>query len=312
MRRVLILGDLIRDSYRFIKVERTAQEAPIPIWDVERSEDRLGGCGNVVNNFHSLVGKDVEVFAAGIADRQTIGLLDQMGVDTRLCVLVPPELAIVKERYVGESNTYLARVDNRRRFLDRDIESFQAHFRTMVSSPRIDFDALIVSDYDKGSVNASILDQVRSIPIRIVDSKRLDLRIFSGFSVLKLNIDEYSKQVSSRLYGNSSIEEFFEYCVVTQGHLPTLLKQFDRFRSRLISSSFSSTMYIVHSEEFPVKSMGDSFIDVTGCGDTHTAALAKVLVDGGEIRSAISFANMCSSSVACKFGTSRCDSREVS
>jgi len=45
-------------------------------------------------------------------------------------------------------------------------------------------------------------------------------------------------------------------------------------------------------------------VDVTGCGDTHTAAFAVGLLrDPNDVRNAVRFANMCATSVVQRFGT---------
>jgi len=52
--KVLIIGDLMIDSYTWGKVSRISPEAPVPVVNVIRRESRLGGAGNVVLNIASL------------------------------------------------------------------------------------------------------------------------------------------------------------------------------------------------------------------------------------------------------------------
>src|SRR6478609_4329533 len=51
---VLIIGDVILDSYLWGKVERISPEAPVPIIAVTKRENRLGGAANVAINIQSL------------------------------------------------------------------------------------------------------------------------------------------------------------------------------------------------------------------------------------------------------------------
>ena len=51
---VLIIGDVMLDSYIWGKVERISPEAPVPIVSVEKRENRLGGAANVGLNIKSL------------------------------------------------------------------------------------------------------------------------------------------------------------------------------------------------------------------------------------------------------------------
>ena len=52
--KVLIVGYAIIDAYMWGKIERQSPEAPIPIVEIEKHENRLGGAGNVARNIKSL------------------------------------------------------------------------------------------------------------------------------------------------------------------------------------------------------------------------------------------------------------------
>ena len=51
---VLIIGDVMIDSYIWGKVERISPEAPVPVVRVTKKENRLGGAANVALNIQSL------------------------------------------------------------------------------------------------------------------------------------------------------------------------------------------------------------------------------------------------------------------
>ena len=57
--RVLIIGDVMLDSYLWGKVERVSPEAPVPIVNVQKREIRLGGAANVALNIASLGAKPI-------------------------------------------------------------------------------------------------------------------------------------------------------------------------------------------------------------------------------------------------------------
>ena len=54
--KVIIIGDVMLDSYSFGKIERNSPEAPVPIVDVIKKENRIGGAANVALNIKSLGG----------------------------------------------------------------------------------------------------------------------------------------------------------------------------------------------------------------------------------------------------------------
>src|SRR6478736_3920371 len=52
--KVLIIGDVMLDSYIWGAVERISPEAPVPIVNVRKKDFRLGGAANVALNVLSL------------------------------------------------------------------------------------------------------------------------------------------------------------------------------------------------------------------------------------------------------------------
>src|SRR5688500_11897401 len=62
-RRVAVLGDLMLDRYLWGRVDRISPEAPVPVVEVERESDSLGGAGNVAANLSAL---GAEPFLMGV------------------------------------------------------------------------------------------------------------------------------------------------------------------------------------------------------------------------------------------------------
>ena len=51
---VLVVGDVMLDRYWIGDARRISQEAPVPVVDIEHTEDRPGGAANVALNIASL------------------------------------------------------------------------------------------------------------------------------------------------------------------------------------------------------------------------------------------------------------------
>ena len=58
--QVLVVGDIMLDSYWHGASKRISPEAPVPVVDIVQSEERIGGSGNVALNLASL-GADVTI-----------------------------------------------------------------------------------------------------------------------------------------------------------------------------------------------------------------------------------------------------------
>lgn len=280
----------MRDLYGYVESERQAEEADIPVWDELYFESRLGGAANVAHNLVTLSGGKLDVYLAGVAgDPGFRAQIREIGINTDLCF---GKNTMSKCRYVNESTKeFVARFDNFKKFKGEDVQLFESILKGYLQQEQ--FDVVVVSDYNKGTVSESLAKAIKEQKLVVVDSKRPDLRIFEGMQVLKLNEDEYARQVSSKDYLN--FERLFKDCVITKGAQGAELRQHDFTKSL-------DKRYVVHSEQFPLEWSANA-VDVTGCGDTHTAAMACALVFGKDIRAAIRFANQCASLAVEDFGT---------
>jgi bifunctional ADP-heptose synthase (sugar kinase/adenylyltransferase) len=298
--RVLVIGDIMLDHYTYVRTDRNAEEAEIPVWDEIRNEYRLGGAANVANNLRAIAGDELDIHLAGIMG-SSVGhhLLRKVGIGTERLY---GNATMTKRRYVSEDFTFIGRFDNMKVFPQDEIDFFEM----MLSYWDERFDCVIISDYNKGSITAQLAAEMRKCPLTIVDSKRADLSIFGGSTILKVNRREFAAQVSSPLYPD--VTRFFKNCVITKGadgadlltsEIPARDHEVYGEQSR---STVSVERYVVHREEFPLDKKVQAR-DVTGCGDTHTAALAFALLKTQDLRSAVKFANSCASQVVQKFGT---------
>lgn len=294
-KKVLVVGDVILDHYVYMKSERMSAEAPIPVYLGSEEEVRLGGAANVAANLASL-SKDesIDVYLAGISSVSAEKMIVRAGVKS-LLLTIPDQDAIVKKRYVDSSDMkYVMRIDSA-----KNVENFHSLALYEMLSTRIaecrEFDYVVVSDYNIGTITdelaAFLLELGRPI---LVDSKRRDLRIYSGSYLLKVNESEYDVQIASKDY--PCVESLFKHVVITRGSKGADL-------SICTSFDHNKKSYRLDKENFPVSLVKP--VDVTGCGDTFLAGLTYFLVSKtNDLRTAIRFGNICASAVVKQFGTS--------
>lgn len=143
------------------------------------------------------------------------------------------------------------------------------------------YNAIIISDYNKGSVTKNIYDTLRKIfagPI-FVDSKKNDLSIFDHENtIIKINDQEYLK--ANKLPIISPL-------IITKG---------DK------GAFYNGDMYSTKKVEV---------FDLSGAGDSFLAGLATQYILTKDIKESIKFANLCASNVVKKTGTSIIDFEEV-
>jgi bifunctional ADP-heptose synthase (sugar kinase/adenylyltransferase) len=156
---VLVVGDFMWDHYLIGICERVSPEAPIPIVKIIRSFTLPGGAGNVDRNLKSL------------------------GVDSRVLSGYGPDgTQIIKNRLmVGDHN--VAR-------WDEDYE-----YSTVRIDEPVEADALVISDYLKGSIDPTTILQLAQLNLpTYVDTKR-DPRWFRNFRDVTIfpNLKEYTQ-----------------------------------------------------------------------------------------------------------------------
>ena len=129
--KVLVIGDSCTDVFVYGYCKRLCPEGPVPIFEPSRTITNMGMSGNVVANLKSLGAEKVE--------------------------LVTNKEQITKTRYVEEkANHMIIRIDSN----DKVSNSFDVK-----RVPFNDYDAVIVSDYDKGFL--SLADFFKITPPRI-------------------------------------------------------------------------------------------------------------------------------------------------
>jgi len=284
--RVLVYGDFVIDKYTRVSVTRQCPEAAdAPVCDIgETIFQRLGCAGNTLQNVVAIAkdsGDPVDIWYGGISGFHPPFTTLKLCTSSNLMKI--DANYIIKERLVTQDDEIVCRLDNRRTF--------------SVSAPLItpcpEFDLVIISDYGFGAVTAEVAAKLLAIgKISIVDSKREDLTIFRGATVFKLNEHEYSRQVARMATTDDRcVEALCHYCIVSLGDRGCVVKHFEgQGKSYRIDSA--------HHRSFPA----DAEVDVTGCGDTFTAALGLRLCEVPEIHSAARYANYLASRVVSHMG----------
>lgn len=154
--KILLIGDNGVDQYQYGTVDRISPEAPVPIVSYSHSESKPGMAANVKDNLEKL--NCVVDFMHGL----------KTSIKTR----------IIDTR----SKQQLLRID-------QDSDSRPVKIDYLVDGV---YDAIVISDYNKGSVSYELVENLRKIyngPI-FIDTKKTDLQRFEGCFV-KINEKEF-------------------------------------------------------------------------------------------------------------------------
>jgi rfaE bifunctional protein kinase chain/domain len=193
---VMIIGDVMVDSYLWGKVERISPEAPIPIVVLRKRENRMGGAANVAMNIRSMGANPIlcSVIGADEKGEQFLDLLKREKITDEGIVRSALRTTTTKFRIFGNAYQML-RVDEE---MENDL--FQNDHQTLIrvidqilAKRRID--CIIFQDYDKGVITRKLIEEVvtravaAGIPVT-VDPKRKNFLSYNNVTLFKPNLKE--------------------------------------------------------------------------------------------------------------------------
>ncbi len=111
-KHVMIVGDVMVDSYLWGVVDRISPEAPVPVVDVNHREERLGGAANVAVNIKALGAKPVlcSVIGAEMKGDMFLKIMEDEGLGVEGIYRSNDRITTTKFRIIG-NNSQLLRVD---------------------------------------------------------------------------------------------------------------------------------------------------------------------------------------------------------
>jgi D-beta-D-heptose 7-phosphate kinase/D-beta-D-heptose 1-phosphate adenosyltransferase len=298
-KKILIIGDVILDRYIFGKVSRISPEAPVPVVDVVRESFLLGGAANVANNIIALGGK---VTVAGVIGKDRAGdVVRELMTDCNIStdgIIEDSRPTTVKSRVIAH-NQQVVRFDreDRRKLEGKGLVFFLEYIKKALPY----FDAVIISDYMKGVVSASLVKSVvkyakQKKTFVAVDPKVGHFHLYKNVSLITPNLSEASQ--------GSGIEIKDEKSLLKAGK--TLLSRLS-CTSVLITrgeegmSLFERNVKAVKVTHIPT--VAKKVFDVTGAGDTVIAAFTLAYAAGASLQDAAVISNHAAGIVVGEIGT---------
>lgn len=306
--KIFVIGDLMLDIYLRGRATRISPEAPVPIVLAEKKELIPGGAANVMVN---LKGMGCSVYGAGFLGLDYEGdfllkCLHHLGINTD-CILQVPLSTIHKTRVLANGQ-HVIRYD-----FDSDfsslVEKKESLLGLMQSLAALhSFDAVVVSDYAKGTICQHTMDIVKGsfdCPI-LCDTKPNHSRYFSKVWCVTPNLTEAGHMLGLIDEVNPSVlarslkkEMSLSSVIITLSDDGMLLLDEKDQELRL-------NAYTKIDEHDPRRRF-----DVTGAGDTVLSVFAACVAAGLESRFAAFAANVAAGVVVNKTGTAVCTFEEL-
>jgi D-glycero-beta-D-manno-heptose-7-phosphate kinase len=286
---VLIIGDVMVDSYIWGKVERISPEAPVPIVSVEKRENRMGGAANVALNVKSLGANAILCSVIGHDQKgnEFLNLLVKEDMTNECIVRSNERLTTTKFRVFG-NHSQMLRVDEEHthNLKEKDFNLLIDKIKQLFENRRID--VIVFQDYDKGIINLPLINYVMAIaeqlniPV-VVDPKKKNFLNYKHVTLFKPNIKEIKEGLNLMLdYGiQSDLEKAVE-------------KLAELIQAEMILNTLSDKgVYIKwKSGAQAIPAHFRNISDVSGAGDTVISVAALCLALGIEAPDMAAIANL--------------------
>ncbi len=272
--RVLVVGDVMIDAYLWGKVERISPEAPVPVIDITRKEDRLGGAANVALNLQALGAEPLICAVVGDDARSAdlCRLLREQGMSDEGLVHSPSRITTVKTRIISQDQ-HILRVDEEQTTDIRPEEEQQLLQRITDLIDSGSVQVVIFEDYNKGVLTENLIASViaaaqrHAIPT-CVDPKKKNFFAYRGVTLFKPNLKELREGLKTEI-DKSDPESLRNAVEELHRRLP--------HRISLITLSERGVYLHGDGADVVLPAHPRSIIDVSGAGDTVIAVAALCL-----------------------------------
>ncbi|GAB4270449.1 MAG: D-glycero-beta-D-manno-heptose-7-phosphate kinase [Candidatus Rifleibacteriota bacterium] len=302
---IAVLGDVMLDEFCWGKVDRISPEAPVPIVQVKKETWRPGGAANVATNLVAL-GAKAHIF--GIvgddgAGRRLAEALNKEAIGTEGLIIDSGRRTSVKTRIISQKQQMI-RID-RENTEAIDYERQKMIIQTLFHMAD-ELDGVIVSDYAKGVIVESLLNEVTEKFKRLgkfvsIDPKLKNFGIYKKPTVITPN----TKEAESTLGRVFETEED----VLKGGQ--DLLKKTGADAILITRSEHGMSLFEKGQKPVTIPTKALDVYDVTGAGDTVIATFSLALAAGCSMIEAAEISNLAAGVVVGIVGTAATNSAQI-
>ena len=298
-KKILVIGDVMIDSYMWGKVERISPEAPIPVVTITEKENRLGGAANVGLNLLSMGANPIlcSVIGSDNMGIEFLNLLDKRKLAKHGIIQSDQRITTVKTRVISD-NQHLLRVDEEvsGRLPEEDEQELILKINHILDSEIID--AIIFQDYDKGNITPVIIEEITDranemeIPV-LVDPKKRNFHHFKNVTLFKPNFKELTEglKIEVKLHDINGIHQAAK-------------KLRDNLNAKYVMVTLSEGgIMICEGDKYSaLPAEIRDIADVSGAGDTVISVACLCLASGAPAEDIAAISNIAGGLVCEKVG----------
>jgi rfaE bifunctional protein kinase chain/domain len=297
--KVLIVGDVMLDSYVWGRVSGISPEAPVPVLKHGSSENRLGGAANVALNVHSLGAVPIMCSVIGVDDnaKEFRDLVRKSGLPDEGLIEAHNRTTTNKTR-IFAGHQQLLRMDREvDGYIDSTLEELLWNkIQSLVDENNIE--AIVFQDYDKGVITPGLIEKIirlgnnRKIPT-LVDPKKRNFGRYRNATLFKPNFKELCEGLDLEIDKN----DFDAVHDAAQK-----LQELGGFEMVMITLS-EHGMLISRGKDYKViPTQARDVADVSGAGDTVIAMASLCLAIGMDANDMAALANLAAGLVCERVG----------
>jgi len=262
---ILIIGDVMIDSYIWGNVERISPEAPVPVLSAVKKEYRLGGAANVALNIKALganpvicsvIGKDNNGFSFE-------GILKKNDINRNYLVKDESRPTTIKTRAIAHQQQ-LIRIDEESTgyLSDETQDKLKQSIHRAIEKEKIA--AIVIQDYNKGVLTPEIIKEViklsndTHIPL-LVDPKKQNFDLYGSLTLFKPNLRELKEGLKVEI-NKDDINGIIKLCkqTITEKNIQIIL----------LTLSEKGIVICTRDESHHIAAIKRDISDVSGAGDT--------------------------------------------
>ncbi|MBP6385457.1 MAG: D-glycero-beta-D-manno-heptose-7-phosphate kinase [Pseudarcicella sp.] len=270
--KILIIGDLMIDAYIWGKVDRISPEAPVPVVNVKKRENRLGGAGNVVLNIQSLGATPIvcSVIGNDPAGDALFTLFEEKNISTDGIIRSENRPTTIKERIIAGTQQ-IARIDSETTTAISSEETNQ--LINKIKNLASNVDVIVFEDYDKGVITENLITEIidfantNNIPT-VVDPKKRNFLFYRNATLFKPNLKELKEGLGIEFDVNNDTE---------LKNVVDLLKSKMNLNGVFLTLSEKGVYIDFNNNKISIPAHIRQIADVSGAGDTVISIAACCL-----------------------------------
>lgn len=294
-KKIAVVGDVMLDKFIWGKITRVSPESPVPIIDVEKESEHLGGAANVAMNIKSL-SSDILLF--GIIGNDESGthfkkILEKNKIST-YGIVRDNRPTTVKTRIIAH-NQHITRID--KEVKKKISEKTENKIFSLIKKKIDEIDAIILEDYNKGVLTENLISKIIDISLKknkivTVDPKLENFFSYKNVFLFKPNTKEIENSLKIPVHTDSEIEIAGK----------KLLEKLNAKHILITRSENGMSLISRDGNIFHIPTIAKKIADVSGAGDTVIATLTLSLACGLSTLESAMLSNIAAGSVCEEIG----------